>query len=73
MPSITISTSAANFTRIINALDRRIEREPDDGTETDAHFYKRWLKGQHIELVFRHERNQAEGAVAPDNDIADVT
>lgn len=70
MPSKTISTSEANFARIIAALeDRRDEEEP----ETDAQLYTKWLKGAHIELVFKHERRQAQGAVAPDNAIAEIT
>lgn len=74
MPSKTITTSAANFARVISALEHRMERKEIEGVpETDGQFYTRWLKGKHIELVFRDERRQAEGAVAPDDGIADVT
>ena len=71
MPSITVSTTDEKFAKIIDALDHSIDREPED--ETDAHFYKRWLKSKHIELDFKYRRRQAEGAVAPDPDIAEIT
>ena len=70
MPSYTITVSAEKAARIIAALeDRRDEDEP----ETDRELYIAWLKGQHTELVFKHERRVAQGAVAPDAGIADVT
>ena len=70
MPSYTVNTSAENATRIIEALDRRIEREEG---ETDRQLYIRWLEGVHTELVFGDERRQTQGTVAPDTDIAEVT
>lgn len=70
MPSYTVTTSTENAIRIINALDCRLEREED---ETDRQLYIRWLRGVHVELVFRDERNQAQSSIAPDPDIAEVT
>jgi hypothetical protein len=72
MPSKTISTSDANFARIIAALkDRREGLVGKDGT--DAQLYIAWLKRQHVELVFKNERRVAQGAVTPDTGIADIT
>lgn len=70
MPSYTITVSAENAVRIKNAVDARIERE--DG-ETDLQLFKRWLKGQLVELVFRYERQEAQSAVAGDDGIAEIT
>ena len=70
MPSKTISMSDANFARIIAALeDIRDEENP----ETDAELYMRWLKSVHTERAFKHERRTAQGEVAADSGIAEIT
>ena len=71
MPSYTVTGSADNFVRVIAALRRRIDEEDEE--LTDRQLYIRWLEGKHTELVFGDERIQAQGAVAPDTDIAEVT
>lgn len=70
MPSATVNATAEKFAAIIAALDVKLERE--DG-ETDAHLWKRDLKGYYTEMMFKYNRRQASGAVAPDVDIVEVT
>lgn len=72
MPSTTITTSTENWTRVKAALNAQFDWDEDESL-TDLQKYRRWLKGQHTELVYKTERNVAQGAIAPDNDIADVT
>ena len=70
MPSYTLTGSAEKFVQVIAALEsRRDEEEP----ETDRELYIKWLEGMHTELVFRHKRQEVQGAVAPDTEIVEVT
>ena len=70
MPSYTITVSTENATRIKNAIEARLER--DDG-ETDRQMFDRWLRGLFTMVVYGYERTQAEGTIAPDNEIAEIT
>lgn len=74
MPSMRVATSTENFTRIINALDSRFNREEVEGVrETDTHFLRRCFKNVFEKWVLRHEQEQAAGVVAPSPDIVEVT
>lgn len=67
--SLTFSISDANASRAVPALEREFGRE---GSETDKEMASRYLRLQMSELVFRHERRLASGAVSPD-DILEET
>ena len=71
MPSYTLNVSTENAVRIKDALNAQFDWEDEE--MTDLQKFKHWLRGCFTELVYRHERRQAEGAIAPDNGIADVT
>lgn len=72
MPSYTVTGSPENFARLIAALEDR--REDLVGAEgTDRQLYIAWLKGEHTEVVVKHKRRVAQGTVAPDPDIVEVT
>ena len=72
MPSYTVTVSSENATRIMAALaDRREDLVGEEGT--DRQLYAAWLRGAHTELVNKNERRVAQGAVAPDTGIAEIT
>ena len=72
MPSYTVSGTAEQFTRVIAALeDRREDLVGEEGT--DRELYAAWLRGVHTEVVNKNERRIAQGAVAPDADIVEIT
>ncbi len=72
MPSYTVTGTTENFARLIAALESKREDLVGEGG-TDAQLYIAWLRGVHTEPIFKHERNQAAGVVAPDADIVDIT
>jgi len=67
MPSVTITTTAANAQRIIAALDHG-PFERLDG-EADMDFFKRWLRFQVLGMVHQTELLQAQQAVDVAEDI----
>jgi hypothetical protein len=72
MPSYEISGTAEKFAQVIAALEDIREDLVGEGG-TDAQLYKAWLKGVHTEVVVKHKRRVAQGTVAPDPDIVEIT
>jgi hypothetical protein len=69
MPSKTITTTSANFTRIVDA----IRRSYPDWSGTDSQIYLLWPRYEHINLVRRDEQRQAVDAVESDSSIVEIT
>lgn len=72
MPSATVNATAEKFAQIVAALRDKLDDEAIEGL-TDAQVWKYDLKGYYTEMKFKYDRQQAQGAVAPDPDVVDVT
>lgn len=72
MPSATVGTSEENFARIVAALRAKLDDEAIEGL-TDVQLWRYDLRGYYTEMLFKYDRRAAQGAVAPDPNIVEVT
>jgi len=70
MPSITLSISAAKFTRLVAAVEGNKGRI-EDPPETDGQLVRRWLRKLATREVFSYEKRVAGESILPDEEIVD--
>lgn len=71
MRSATVQTSDENFDRIIAALRNKLGDEAE--ALSDAQLWRFDLRGYYTELLYKYDRQQSLGTVAPDADVVEVT